>query len=134
MILPYDIHTVILSKIYSVEDHINYCEAFNIDCHFNLCDEIKDSRYGYGELLKKYITLHNNKYIIIYEYQNKITTKICKESIYFSLAQYGTFILSDDLHILFNNKEIHIIDYMTLVNLQKYLHRAKKNNYNGKFI
>ncbi len=58
--LPYDIHRLILSKIYSVEDHINYCEVANIECDFDLCAEIKKVPINIKEY---YFDYDDEKYI-----------------------------------------------------------------------
>ena len=55
MVFCEDIHRTILSKIYGIENHLNYCLAFNIPLHLDLCKE-----YKYKGKKGKYIT---TKYI-----------------------------------------------------------------------
>ncbi len=133
MELPYDIHTVILSKIYTIEDHIYYCEALNIDCHFNLCQEIIDMRLGIGNRLKSYITNIRKFCIKCIEFERAIRLDIYPESfntVYDNDDEDENNIiieiLPSDLLWLLDSKVIYLFDLNYIYLIEEYLHRAKK--------
>ncbi len=123
--LPYDIHTVILSKIYSVEDYINYCETFNINCNLDLCEEITDSIKIIGKCEKTYdVIIDDNCYLNINDFGFIINISVWTNIN--NLSSKETNIKQESLHELFNNKIINIYTINMFHKIVRYLHGAKK--------
>ncbi len=117
MALNYDVHSIILSNIYSIEDQINYCEAHKIEYDFNNCEELKDNPHidDYEGYNSEFFIIYNIVFIYDVEdlyrlekylygvkkiyIKHQINTKIDDElrDIMIRLNVYGNLYVNDPL-------------------------------------
>ena len=137
MALNYDVHSIILSNIYSIEDQINYCEAHKIEYDFNNCEELKDNPHidDYEGYNSEFFIIYNDDYsftsIKIY-CGNIVEVKV----IYIKIEEYFycwdseptdlTNMPDNDVIKKFNNNIVFIYDVEDLYRLEKYLYGVKK--------
>ncbi len=111
MILCEDIHNLILSKIFSYEDHVNYCEVFNIPLRLDLCKELHLSfKSLYKGINTKYINNLDNTYIEIIICEESVRVKnVHKDDLPYIVDEFIDD--CDELCNIFANKCI-IVDYL----------------------
>ncbi len=137
MELSFDAHSVVLSKIYSIEDQISYCDAFKIPYFFNDCEELNFNPFmcGDNDIFDEHFLIYNNNNtctIIEMCYINIVNVKIldneCIRHCYFgesiptNITKKSDKIKSEK----FNNNIVVIDDVNYLRKLWRYLFGAKK--------
>ncbi len=107
--LPEDIHRHILSKIYTVEDHIIYCKALNIEYHFDICGELIYNEFDIINCY--YFKVNDTQHIISYQYGNKISLGLhsTNESITYVFTEIKSKYFDGKIIEVFNVEALRII-------------------------